>query len=247
MAGTGVVALLDSGRPGRTVLLRADLDALPIQEQATHGYASSTPGCMHACGHDGHTAMLLAAARRLVACRDVLAGRVLFVFQPAEEVGQGLRALLDAGLLDRFAPDVAFGVHLWSRAPSGECSVLPGAVMAAADELQVRVLGRGGHGAMPHQAADPVVVAEAVEGAVREVTGLRVAAPGWRIMASEDMAELLSRVPGAFLFLGAGDVARGLTAPHHHPSFDVDESVLPTGAELLARAAARLALEPAIG
>jgi amidohydrolase len=342
MAGTGVVALLDSGRPGRTVLLRADLDALPLQEQATHGYASSTPGCMHACGHDGHTAMLLAAARRLVACRDVLVGRVLFVFQPAEEVGQGLRALLDAGLLDRFAPDVAFGVHLWSRAPSGECSVLPGAVMAAADELQVRVLGRGGHGAMPHQAADPVVaaaqmvlalqtvvsravdpmatavvsicsvhggsasniipaevrltgtvrtfeptlradvlatiarvlagvaaasgtrievevvphvppvvndpvVAAAVEGAVREVTGLRVAAPGWRIMASEDMAELLSRVPGAFLFLGAGDVARGLTAPHHHPSFDVDESVLPTGAELLARAAARLALEPAIG
>jgi amidohydrolase len=103
--------------------------------------------------------------------------------------------------------------------------------------------------AVPH--VPPVVndpgVSAAVEGAVREVAGLRVAAPGWRIMASEDMAELLTRVPGAFLFLGAGDAARGLTAPHHHPSFDVDEAVLPLGAELLARVAARLAHGPAMG
>jgi len=342
IAGTGVVALLDSGHAGRTVLLRADLDALPLQEQATHGYASTTPGCMHACGHDGHAAMLLAAARRLVGCREALAGRVLFVFQPAEEVGQGMRALLAAGLLQRFAPDAAFGIHLWATEPAGACSVLPGAVMAAADELRVRVVGRGGHGALPHQAVDPVLAAaqmvvalqgvvsrsvdpldpvvvsvgsihggsapniipadvrlEAtvrtfepavrasvlaaiervlrgvaaatgtevevvvvphvppvvndrgvvaqVEAAVCEVPGLFPASPAWRLTASEDMAELLARVPGAFLFLGAGNAGLGVTAPHHHPSFDLDEAVLPAGAALLARVAARLAIGPDFG
>ena len=160
--GTGVAALLDSGRSGRCVLLRADMDALPVQEANVHDWASTIPQRMHACGHDGHTAALLAAAACLVANREQLAGRVLFVFQPAEEIGQGARAMIADGLLERYPPDLAFGIHLWSGIPTGDVRIRPGPVMAAADGLQVKVTGRGGHGAMPHQTRDPIVAAAAM-------------------------------------------------------------------------------------
>ena len=160
--GTGVAALLDSGRPGRTLLLRGDMDALPVQEANEHAWASTIPQRMHACGHDGHTAALVAAAEKLVSLKDALVGRVLFVFQPAEETGQGARAMIADGLLERFPVDLAFGIHLWSGIPTGEVHLGPGPVMAAADGLQVTVTGRGGHGAMPHETRDPIVAAAAM-------------------------------------------------------------------------------------
>jgi amidohydrolase len=159
VAGTGVVALLDSGRPGRTVLLRADMDALPIQEANAHDYASVVPGVMHACGHDGHTAILCHVARALVELRDTLQGRVLFVFQPAEEGVGGALSMLEAGLVERFRPDCAVGLHLWSELPTGELAITDGPFMASADQFEVVISGRGGHGAMPHQARDPIVAA----------------------------------------------------------------------------------------
>ena len=161
LAGTAVVARLQGARPGRLVVLRADIDALPILEENDLPYASTRPGVMHACGHDGHTAMLLGAARLLVERRAELAGEVRFVFQHAEEVPPGgARALVDAGVAD--GADLVAGVHLLSTLHTGHVSAVPGAVMAAADLFTLDILGHGGHGANPHEAVDPVVVAAQV-------------------------------------------------------------------------------------
>ena len=160
-AGTAVVARLHGARPGKVVVLRADTDALPIQEENTLPYASTRPGVMHACGHDGHTAMLLGAAELLVGRRDELAGEVRFVFQHAEEVPPGgAREIVEAGVVD--GADLVAGVHLLSTLHTGHVSAVPGAVMAAADLFTVEILGHGGHGANPHETVDPVVVAAQV-------------------------------------------------------------------------------------
>lgn len=157
---TGVVAVLRGGRPGKTVLLRADMDALPIHELNDTPYRSRTDGKMHACGHDCHVSILLAVAKRLVAERQTLAGTVVFVFQPAEELGGpkgGAEAMIQTGLLDDTKPDAAFGLHVWQDLPLGVVGVTPGPWMAAVDEFTVTVKGRGAHGAMPHAGIDPVV------------------------------------------------------------------------------------------
>jgi amidohydrolase len=160
-AGTAVVARLHGGRPGKVVVLRADMDALPILEENDVPYASTRPGVMHACGHDGHTAMLLAAAQILVARRDELAGEVRFVFQHAEELPPGgARGVVDAGVVDD--ADLVIGVHLLSRLATGKVSSVAGAVMAAADLFTLEIIGRGGHGANPHETVDPVAVAAQV-------------------------------------------------------------------------------------
>ncbi len=159
LAGTGVVAVLDSGRPGRTVMLRADMDALPVQELNEHDYRSQKDGRMHACGHDGHTAIMLTVARRLAETGALQAGKVVFVFQPAEETGAGAKAMIDAGLLRDYAPDCCGGLHLWSEAPTGEVLVTNGPFMASMDRFEVTVTGRGGHGAIPQNARDPIVAA----------------------------------------------------------------------------------------
>jgi len=156
LAKTGVVATIHGRQPGPAIALRADLDALPMGEENTFGHASKHPGRMHACGHDGHTTMLLAAARHLAETR-AFAGTVHVVFQPAEEGGGGGRVMVEEGLFDRFPVEQVFGLHNWPALPVGQIAVHTGPVMAATDVFAITIEGRGGHAAMPHQARDPIV------------------------------------------------------------------------------------------
>ncbi|MCM8730930.1 M20 family metallopeptidase [Hephaestia sp. GCM10023244] len=157
---TGFVAIL-RGRSdnGRTVLLRGDMDALPMQEETGLPYASTVPGAMHACGHDSHSAMLVGAARALCARKDDLAGTVVFMFQPGEEGHHGAEFMIKDGLLDDPAPDAAFALHITPNAPAGVFVGRPGPLLASADTLIATIKGRGGHAAMPHDCIDPIPVA----------------------------------------------------------------------------------------
>jgi amidohydrolase len=160
-APTAVVATLRGARPGRVLALRADMDALPIQEESGLEFASTRPGVMHACGHDGHTAMLLGAARALTARRDELAGEVRFVFQHAEEkLPGGARQLVEAGVMD--GVDLVVGAHLASMKEVGKVGCPVGPMAAAADTFSAEVRGRGGHAAAPHRTVDPIAVASQV-------------------------------------------------------------------------------------
>jgi amidohydrolase len=161
---SSVVALIDGDRPGPTVLLRADMDALPLREASGLGFASEVDGAMHACGHDTHVAMLLAAARLLAARRSRIAGRVALMFQPGEEGYHGARFMLEEGLLDRAAADAApvrgaFALHITTQWASGTLNVRPGPLLASGDKLNITVHGAGGHASAPHRAVDPVPVA----------------------------------------------------------------------------------------
>lgn len=328
VGGYGVEGTIHGSLPGPVVALRADMDALPIQDEKSCEYASTVPGVMHACGHDGHTAALLAVAKLLADHRESLAGTVKLLFQPAEELSPGGAAPMIAdGALD--GVDAVYGVHLWTPFPSGSVYSAPGAIMAAADEFTIRITGRGGHGGLPHETVDSIVVgahlvvnmqsivsrsidptqpcvvsvgkfiagngfnviAEScyINGTVRSFdvgvrdriverlrqicaqTGEMFGAdilldykPGYPpvvndeaeterffrvagglfgadkthrsplIMAGEDFAYYLNRVPGCFMFVGAGNKEAGITAPHHHPKFDIDESSMLQAAVLLA-------------
>ncbi len=159
---TGVVAVLEGAADGPTVLVRADMDALPIATEINTEYASQTPGVMHACGHDGHTAVALGVARMFAAHRDQMKGRIKFVFQPAEEIGSGARAMKADGVLQNPRPDVSLGLHLWNEMPVGELGVASGPVMAGSGDFEITIAGKGGHGAAPHMAVDPVVCAAQV-------------------------------------------------------------------------------------
>ena len=322
-AGTGLVAVLEGKKPGKTVALRADMDALPIQEEGDKEYRSENPGATHACAHDGHMAMLMAAAKVLTGRRADLSGRVVFLFQPAEERPPGgAKRMVEEGALE--GVDAVFGLHLWQSFPTGKIGVIKGPMLAQADNFSVTVIGKGGHGALPHEAVDPIPAAAQIivnsqtivsrninplkpcvvtfgsinggtanniipaevtmAGTVRtfdadiqklaerrleeiaEETAkafgatarveymsgyppvvndaemvdfvVRVAEalfgegclkPFEPIMGGEDFAYYLQKVPGAFIFLGAGD---GHDFPHHHPAFDIDEKALPMGALL---------------
>jgi amidohydrolase len=155
---TGVVGVIRGHSPGRTVLLRADMDALPIQEENEVPYASRTPGVMHACGHDAHTAILLGAARLLAERRAEIAGTVKLVFQPAEEGGAGALRMIEEGVLDDPPVDAAFGLHVDADRYVGQVALRAGPAMAAADSFTITITGRGGHAASPHRAVDPIVV-----------------------------------------------------------------------------------------
>jgi amidohydrolase len=173
-AENAVVARLDTGRPGRTVALRADIDALPIEEQSGVEFASEVPGVMHACGHDGHTAMLLGAAQQLVADPDRLpGGEVRFIFQPAEELAPGgARDLVAAGALE--GVDFVYGCHLWSQMETGKVAAMPGPFMAAADFFRLAITGRGGHGGMPHDATDTIAIASQVVANLQHIVARRI-------------------------------------------------------------------------
>ncbi|HEX6123283.1 MAG TPA: amidohydrolase [Ktedonobacterales bacterium] len=336
VGGTGVVGLLRGAAPGAAagpvLLVRADIDALPVTEENAAEYVSTVPGKMHACGHDGHIAIALTLAGLLSERKAALRGTVKFAFQPAEERIGGALEMIRAGVMDDPRVDAVIGLHLWTPVPVGTVSVAAGPVFASADGLTLRVRGRGGHGAMPHLSVDPIVVAaqivvalqtlisreispfhpavltfgtiaggtafniiadevelrgtlraydaadreylrRRVEEVAREVAlGMRAeieyeltggcaacvndaemaalvrraasatvgeaGVPGGdqRQAASDDMSYFLEAAPGCYFFVGASNAARGITAPHHSPRFDIDEDALGIGVETLARA-----------
>jgi amidohydrolase len=339
IAGTGVRAIVqgrspDPSAPRRAVLLRADMDALPLQELNEVDYASRNPGFMHACGHDGHTAMLLETAEMVARGEAAPGVDISFIFQPAEEGPGGALPMIEAGVLESPRPEACFGIHLWSELPSGRIAITSGPVMAASDEFEIAILGRGGHGAFPHTTIDTVVVGSYVVTALQTLVSrnvdplqtavvsvgtfeagsnfniiaerarlrgtLRTFNPALRselvrrlqevavgtaeamgarcefrlmdhypatvndpvmsefaaevaaelvgtdhvmrdmvVMGGEDMSYFLQRVPGCFIFLGAGNQEKGIVYPHHSPHFDIDEDALPLGCELLLRLAER--------
>ena len=334
VAETGVVATMDGGAgPGPTLLLRADMDALPIQEEARHEYASTSPGRMHACGHDAHVAIGLAVAERLARRRSDWRGSVRYVFQPAEEGGGGALRMVKEGVLD--GVDAALGLHVWMELEAGTIGVVEGPMMAGSGDFTVEVRGRGGHGAIPHETVDAIVVASQIVVAAQTVVSRSISPldtavlsvgsfhagdspniiadtavirgtlrgyrsevlvamqerlrelacgvasafgatcevtfgdrpypptvndpgmvarvltaarsilpaerirhdPSVRTMAAEDFSEYAARVPSCYVFLGIRDEAHGVIHPHHSPRFDVSESVLPLGVDLLERTA----------
>lgn len=171
---TGVVAILDGAEDGPTVLVRADMDALPINEANQTDYVSGTANKMHACGHDGHTAIGLAVAKMLTGHKDRIKGRVKFVFQPAEEVGKGAVAMIKDGALLNPAPDVSVGLHLWNSFPVGHLGVADGPTMAGSSTWNATLTGKGGHGAAPHVSIDPVVAAAHVVTALQSIVSRNV-------------------------------------------------------------------------
>src|SRR4051812_46965000 len=169
---TSVLARLSTGRPGPTVALRADIDALPIHEESGVEFASERPGAMHACGHDGHTAMLLGAARELTQ-RELGGGELRFIFQHAEELAPGgARDLVAAGVMD--GVDFVYGCHLWTPLEFGKVAAVPGEFMAAADFFSLAIAGRGGHGGLPHLADDVVAIGAQVVTNLQHVVSRRI-------------------------------------------------------------------------
>ncbi len=333
-AGTGVVADIKGARPGRTVAVRADMDALPIADECRRPYQSQNPGVCHACGHDGHMAMLLGLARVLLPLRTGLAGTVRLIFQPNEEMPPGSAiALIEEGFLD--GVDAIIGAHLWQPLPVGQLGLSFGRMMAQPGAFAIVIRGKGAHGSSPHVAVDPILVGSQVvqglhtivsrsidplepvvvsvgvfqagsvynvipetarlEGTIRVfdeetlaavhrrieqiVKGVCAAngaeyqfstAPScpplvndaavvrrvWRagaavlgeagvsevkpVLGGEDFSYFLKKIPGAFMFVGAGNAAKGIVHPHHHPGFDIDEDALTYGVEILARSAVDL-------
>lgn len=336
---TGVVGLIEGREPGPTVLLRVDMDALPITEETGLPFASQNHGVMHACGHDGHTAIGMGVAQLLVETSDQWSGQIKLLFQPAEEGLGGAMATVKDGVLMNPAPDIAFGLHLWNQSPSKEVFVQAGPLMAAADKFFITITGRGGHGGQPHTTIDAVLVASQAVNALHTIIGRNIppqetvvltigsfhagnafnviaeraelsgtlrtfnpvtrellikrmdevlagvaAAHGARytlkiadestpavindaeaaavartaasevvgadkvteirpLMVAEDMAEILNRVPGCYMMLGA-EPPGGARGPHHNPKFDIDEAMLPYAVALLANTAVHYLQQP---
>ncbi len=223
---TGIVALLQGGKPGPTIAIRADMDALPISEPTGLPFASKVAGKMHACGHDAHTAIVLGVAAMLSQMRDDIAGRVMFVFQPAEETLMGAAAMLEAGAFADSTPDAILGFHNWPQLRTGTVGWHPDAVMASSDAFDVTIKGAGGHGAHPHLAIDSIV------GAAQFVNQLQT-------IISREIAPISSAV----VTIGriAGGTARNIIAP----SVEMNASVRTLEAETAAKveAAVRRILE----
>lgn len=174
IARTGVVGVMRGARPGKTVMLRADMDALPITEEGLHDYRSQSEGTMHACGHDGHVAILLGAAALIADGRERLAGTVCLVFQPAEEGQGGARLMVEEGLIERFGIERAYGLHLSSKYATGTLGFREGPFYASSDSIEIDVLGRGGHGAAPHDAVDPIYTAAEFVTSVQQIVSRNI-------------------------------------------------------------------------
>lgn len=176
LAGTGVLATLRGGKPGPTVLFRAELDALPIHETSDVPYRSTVDGAMHACGHDAHTAIATVVAERLAEVRAELPGTIKFAFQPAEEIAGGAKQMIEEGALENPAVDAVVALHVWQDMPIGLVGVTSGPIWAAVDDLTFTVHGKSGHGAMPHQTVDAIVVAAQIVTALQTIVS-RTRAP----------------------------------------------------------------------
>ncbi len=327
---TGVVGIIEGSAPGPVVLLRFDMDALPITEATGLPFASEYDGRMHACGHDGHTAIGMGVAELLALTRQSWRGTVKLLFQPAEEGLGGAKATIQDGVLENPTPSAAFALHLWNQFPLGKLVVQPGPLMAAADHFSITIMGHGGHGAVPEDTVDALLVGAQAVSALHHIISrnisphdtavlsigrfhaggafnviaeqaylegtLRTFAPSVRdrliqrmaetlegvaaaygarafleikdheftpavindetmaaiayqaatrvipekhierirpIMVSEDMAEILNRVPGCYILLGA-EPEGGAKGPHHNPRFDIHEDALPLAAAIMA-------------
>ena len=169
VAKTGVVALIRGAWPGKTVAIRADMDALPIQELNEVPYKSKNPGKMHACGHDAHVAAAIGAARILWELRDQINGNVKFIFQPAEEAPGGAEPMIAAGVLENPTVDAIIGGHVWGGLESGIIEVMSGPTMASSDIIRLKIIGKGGHAAQPHTTIDPIVIASEIVGALQKI------------------------------------------------------------------------------
>jgi len=174
IATYGIVGLLKSGKPGPTLMIRADMDALPITEETGLAFASTHPGCMHACGHDSHMAMALGAASVLRALKDRFRGNVKFVFQPAEEGPGGAQPMIAAGVMKNPAVDYCLGCHLWAERPEGHIGIRPGVFMAAMDRFDIKITGKGGHGAQPHLCVDALEVGTQVVAALQRIVSRHI-------------------------------------------------------------------------
>ncbi|MCX6017522.1 MAG: amidohydrolase [Chloroflexi bacterium] len=333
---TGVVGLMEGGEAGdETLLLRFDMDALPILEAVDVDFKSISNGKMHACGHDAHTSIGLAVARILSNNRHLWKGTAKFVFQPAEETIGGALAMIKDGVLQSPAPTRSLSMHVWSTLPVGKIAVVDGPLMAAAATFDLTVTGRGAHGASPHEGVDPIVaaaqiitalqsivarnvapldagvitvgsihagsapniipdqvamrgtirsfkdevmtlirrrmqevvagmaaamsvraelqfadgtpatvndaaMASIVRGVAQEMVGQENVPNDVRTMGAEDCAYFLKAAPGAYVFVGAGNVEKGIDEPHHSPRFQIDEDSLPISAALVAASAVRM-------
>ncbi len=175
LAKTGVVGKLTCGSGTRAIGMRADMDALPIHEMNSFGYKSKNDGRMHACGHDGHTAMLLGAAKHLAQSKS-FDGTAYFIFQPAEEGKGGGREMVKEGLFEKFPMEAVFGMHNWPGIPVGQFAVMPGPMMASSDDFEIRITGRGAHAAMPHNGIDPVIIGAELVLALQTISS-RVVSP----------------------------------------------------------------------
>ncbi|MFI8713501.1 M20 family metallopeptidase [Brevibacillus brevis] len=331
VGGRGVIGVLRGGRPGKVVALRADFDALPIQDQKDVPYKSTVPGVMHACGHDAHTSQLLGLASVLAAHREQFAGEIRFVFQHAEEENPGGATLMvQDGAVE--GVDAIFGVHLWSMFPVGKVFISAGPLMANTDDFSIEIKGKGGHGAVPEETVDSIVIGSQIVGHLQTIASRNVSplesvvvtvgtfyggdstniiADSCRLtgtvrsflpevrdraeqrlteiaegtaammggsatvvyergypavinheketaiareaaiaafgagrvesmkplMGGEDFSYYLEKVPGAYLFVGAGNPEKLATYPHHHPRFDIDEDAMLIAGELLGRTA----------
>ena len=174
IAKTGVIGLIRGKQPGITVAIRADMDALPVLEENKCTYKSEVPGKMHACGHDAHIACVLGAAEIINSMRDKLSGNVKLIFQPAEEMLGGAALMIKEGVLETPDVDVCIGAHVWPDVPSGKILVNYGSVFAAMDRFEIVIKGKGGHGAMPHMAIDPIVTGCQVVSAIQTIISRRV-------------------------------------------------------------------------
>jgi amidohydrolase len=174
IATTGVVGLLEGKQTGPVVMVRFDMDALPITEENETDYASQNPGLMHACGHDAHMAMGLGVATLMAQQQNKIVGTLKLIFQPAEEGGNGAKVMIEEDVLENPPPDIFLATHVWNEMPTGTIDVTPGAIMAAAEKWYCTVQGKGGHGAAPHQAADPVVATAQIVTALQTIVSRNV-------------------------------------------------------------------------
>lgn len=331
---TSVVARLMGAQPGKTLAIRADMDALPIEEENTFDFASQNPGIMHACGHDGHTAILLGTAKVLSGFKEKIHGEIRFFFQHAEELFPGGgEEMVQAGVMD--GADLVIGAHLWSPLEKGKVGIVYGPMMAAPDTFWITVKGKGGHAALPHQTVDSIAVAAQVvtnlqhivsrntdpldhlvlsvtqfvagtthnvipgsveicgtvrsfdqelresipgkmERVIKGITEAHGAAYNFKYefgyrpvintdevskvleetvaevfgadaidlmrpnMGGEDFSAFLQKAPGAYFYVGAGNAEKGITYPHHHARFTIDEDALEIGVKMFLNAAFKL-------